>query len=294
MQSQEEIQDFCRRYFQAVKAPLLQDEPAYLQVELPRDVDKELIDRPWHWMMVETIYKDIPNTVKHLIFQQDLQREDMERPEYLTFGSLFLSKMIDSTKKRGSCTCGYQQGAMLTGTTLVPVLMITCKLSLIADRCRDEIVSYGVHLLTGEVYHDFYERVEGLTFTPQPSQLVQVETAKLSMQQGFTKIRDQVHSEIQAMNHTWAIDAQDNLSREREQLETYYQSLGLVNADTQLPDEEKAAKATLFQAELRLRLEELEWRCAPRVKIEPFQFALLYLSETVLRGANVSRERFVQ
>jgi hypothetical protein len=294
MQTQAEIQDFCRRYFQAVKAPILRDEPDYLEVELPRDVDKELIDRPWHWMMVETIYKDIPNTVKHLIFEPNVEKEGMERPEYLTWGSLFLSKMLDSTRKRGSCTCGYQQGSLLTGTTLVPVLMMTCKLSLVADRCREEIVSYGVHLLTGEVVHDFYERVEGLTFTPQPSQLVQVETAKLSMKQGFRKIRDQVQREIQAMDHQWAMDAQDNLTREKEQLETYYQSLGLVNADSQTPAEEKATKAALYEEELRLRLEELEWRCAPRVKIEPFQFALLYLSESVLRGPNVARERFVQ
>ncbi|MBL0387019.1 hypothetical protein JJB07_10190 [Tumebacillus sp. ITR2] len=281
MQNQEEIQDFCRRYFEAVQAPILRDEPNFLEVELPRDVDKELIDRPYHWMMVETIYQDYPNTIKHLIFEPTVEKEDVQRPEYLTFGSLFLSKMIDSTKKRGSCTLGYQRTGLQTGARLTPVLMMTCKISYVADRCRDEIVTYGVHLGTGDVYTDFYEQVVGLDFSPEPpppSQLVHVESPKLTVKQGYKKIRDLVQKEILAMDHTWAEEAEEHLAREREQLQTYYQSLGLVNADSTAPDEEKLTKAKLYEGELEMRLDELQKRCAPRIKIEPYQFALLYLA----------------
>ncbi|KEO82647.1 YqhG family protein [Tumebacillus flagellatus] len=279
METQAEIQDYCRRYFQAVHAPILRDLPNFLEVELPRDVDKELIDRPYHWMMVETIYQDYPNTVKQLIFEQNVNVEEMERPEYLTLGSLFLTKMIDSTKKRGSCTFGYQQGVP-TGSVLRPVLLMTCKISYVADRCRDEIVTYGVSLGSGEVYRDFYEQVVDLNFStepPSPMQLVHVEAPKLTVKQGFKKIRDQVHKEIRLLDHTWAEEAEEHLAREREQLETYYQSLGLVNADSTVPDAEKIAKARLYEDELKMRLDELEKRCSPRIKIEPFQFALLYV-----------------
>lgn len=282
MQSQEEIQAFCRRYFQAVNATIHHDEPDYLEVELPREIDKELIERPWHWMVVETIYQEVPNTIKHLIFHPDVQREGVERTEYLTFGSQFLNKLLDSTQKRGSCTCGYQVEQTSAGGTLMPVLVTTCKLSLVSDRCRDEIVSYGVHLGSGNVYPDLYERIKGLTFAPHRPHHVQVQSPTLSWQRGYQQICAQIDREIREMDHTWALDAEEHLQAEREQLQTYYQSLGLVNADTQSPAEEKAAKAALYEEELRMRLEELEWRCSPKVKVEPFQFAVLYLDEALL------------
>jgi hypothetical protein len=76
-----------------------------------------------------------------------------------------------------------------------------------------------------------------------------------------------------------------------EQLETYYESLGLVNADENKNDEEKAKKAAMYAAERELRIAELKWRCAPRVNIEPFHFGLIYVWEPTWREITSTGKR---
>lgn len=291
MESAEQIQDFCRRYFQGVGAPILIDQPDFLQVELPREIDKELTDRPYYWMYIEATNQQVPNTVLSLSFQPDVQMEGVDKIEFVTLGSFRLNKLIESAQKRGRFTRSYQQATVFGAGAYVPVLLTTFKLSFVADRRRDEMVSYAVHLGTGQVQRDFYECVEQLPFGEHPAAGSPLPAERLTLEQGYLKLRERLIEEIEGLDHAWALDADAHLAQELEQLETYYDSLGLVNADEVKSDEEKTKKAAMYAAERELRIEELKWRCAPRIGIEPFHFALLYVWDNVWSGATSTWNR---
>jgi hypothetical protein len=291
MENNTEIQDFCRRYFRAVESPVLIDQPDFLQVELPREIDKELTDRPFYWMYVEATGQDVPNSVLSLAFDPDLEVEGVDRMEFVTLGSFRLNKIIESVQKRGRYTRAYLTGGLATGRRLVPHLLTTFKLSFVADRRRDEMVSYAVNLVTGTVTRDAYELVENLPLASSPSDLSTTAEPAISPEQGYQRIRDALTEEIRALDHSWAEEAAHHLEQERSQLETYYDSLGLVNQDEVKTDEEKAKKAAMYAAERELRIAELEWRCAPRIGIEPFHFALLYLPDDVWSTTAFTRNR---
>ncbi len=280
MENKREIQDFCRRFFAAVDAPTLIDQTDFLQVELPREIDKQLTDRPYYWMYVEATGQQVPNTVLSLSFDRSVAVEGIEKIEYVTLGSFRLNKMIETAQKRGRVTRAYQQ---VSAKRLSPYLMTTFKISFLADRRRDEMVSYGVHLGHGSVEADFYPRIESLTFGEHPCSAAQVERSVLSLAEGYQLLKANITSEIAALDHSWAEDADAHLAEELEQLETYYHSLGLIHADERATDEERSQKATLYAAERDLRISELKWRCAPRIQIEPFHFAVLYVAEEALR-----------
>jgi hypothetical protein len=284
MESNAQIQEFCRRYFQAVDAPILIDQPDFLQVELPREIDKELTDRPYYWMYIEATNQQVPNSVLSLTFAPDMEIEGVDKLEFVTLGSFRLNKLIQSTQKRGRFTRAYQTLKPFTTSTLSPVLLISFKRSFVADRRRDEMVSYAVNLRTGQVLRDFYEKVEGYHFSMQPGEMAHVQPQTLSFEHGYQTIRESITQEIAALDHTWAEEADAHLTRELEQLETYYDSLGLVNDEELRTDEEKVKKAALLAAERELRISELKWRCAPRIHIEPFHFGLLYVADDVLGG----------
>lgn len=281
MENKQEIQDFCRRYFEAVGAPILIDQEDFLQVELPREIDKELTDRPYYWMYVEAMGQDVPNSVLSLAFDPDLEIEGVERMEFVTLGSFRLNKIIESTQKRGRITRAYQK---VSAKPLAPYLMTTFKLSFIADRRRDEIVSYGVHLGNGSVVRDLYERVENLAFGESPGIGAMVQPAGLTLEEGYRRLKQSLIEEIEGLDHSWAEEADAHLAQELEQLETYYESLGLVNADDAKTDDDKEKKAAMYAAERELRIAELKWRCAPRVQVEPFHFGMLYVAEDALRN----------
>lgn len=292
MESQEQIQEFCRRYFTGVGAPIHIDQPDFLQVELPREIDKELTDRPFYWMYVEATGQQVPNSVLSFSFRPDLEIEGVEKMEFVTLGSFRLNKLIESTQKRGRFAKVYQKAnALAGGGAYVPLLLTTFKLSFVADRRRDEIVSYAVHLGNGQVVRDVYERVENLAFDEQPALTSTTPATNYTVTQGYERIKQHVTADIEALDHTWAEEADANLQREMEQLETYYESLGLVNADEGKNDEEKAKKAAMYAAERELRIAELKWRCAPRVGIEPFHFALLYVFEPTWRAITSTGNR---
>ncbi|MGZ4105805.1 MAG: YqhG family protein [Tumebacillaceae bacterium] len=282
METSEQIQDFCRRYFQAVDAPILIDQPDFMQVELPREIDKELIYRPYFWMFREMAGEEIPNTILSMKFQKDIQIEGINKIDHVALGKPLLNNIIDSTKKRGRFTRAYQSLKPFTAATLTPVLLTTFKRSFVADRRLDEMISYAVNLRTEQVMRDVYEKVASLPFSAQPNNMVHLHQPTLSIEQGYQAIRQQCTAEISALDHTWAADADAHLERELEQLETYYESLGLVNSDELKTDEEKAKKAAMYAAERELRISELKWRCAPRIHIEPFHFGLLYVADGVL------------
>ena len=285
------IQAFCRRYFQAVGAPVLVDQPDFLQVELPREIDKELTDRPYYWMYVEATGQEVPNTVLSLSFAPDVEIEGVEKMEFVTLGSFRLNKIIESAQKRGRFARVYQTSGLRAGSLLHPLLLTTYKLSFVADRRRDTMVSYAVHLGTGQVIGDFYSVADGMSFASAPPALVQTAPQRLTIEQGYEKIRERVTEEIADLDHAWAEEAHLHLEGERDQLQTYYQSLGLVNSDETKSDEEKAKKAALLQEEYNLRLQELEWRCAPRIQIVPLHFALLHCTDEVCKTAALTGKR---
>ncbi|HEU4963316.1 MAG TPA: YqhG family protein [Bacilli bacterium] len=281
MENAQQIQDFCRRYFQAVEAPILVDQEDFLQVELPREIDKELIERRYYWMYIEATNQDPPNTVLSMSYRPDLQIEGVDKLDFVTLGSFLLNKIIESTQKRGRFTRAYQQG-LRPGTPLQPVLLTTFKLSFVADRRRDEIVSYAVHLGTGRVIRDFYDRVEHVSMGATASELTPPLSPRYTCEQGYELIREALQAEIEALDHTWAEEAEAHLQAELEQLETYYESLTLVSASETKNADEQQKKAGAYAAERELRVAELKWRCAPRVQIEPFHFGLLYVADDLL------------
>ncbi|WP_157729451.1 YqhG family protein [Tumebacillus algifaecis] len=281
MENQQEIQDFCRRYFQAVGATILVDQVNFLQVELPRDVDKELTDRPYYWMYVEAIGQEVPNSVLSLAFDPDLVIEGVERMEFVTLGSFRLNKIIESTQKRGRVTKAYQ---LVNAKPLAPYLMTTFKLSYIADRRRDEIVSYGVHLGTGEVVPEFDARLANLPFRETPPAAAMLQPVQLSLAEGYRRLKASLTEQIERLDHSWAEQAEAHLAQELEQLETYYESLGLLHADESKTAVEQEKKAALYAAERELRVAELRWRCAPRVQIEPFHFGWVYVADDSVRN----------
>ncbi|WP_018132437.1 YqhG family protein [Effusibacillus pohliae] len=275
-----QIQHYCRRYFQATGCPILRDEPGFLQVELPREIDKELMDRPYYWMWVEAIGQDVPPTVLNLVFDSETEIAGVERTELVALGSYRLEKIFQSAARRGQFVCQYQTAT--PSNRRVPFLLTNVKISYLADRRRDELRSFGVNLRNNQVIPDLYEAVRDLPMSCQlpehyREQLKQTGLLVASLQTGWQRIKNTILEEIRNSDHTWAELAKEQLAQEINQLETYYESLILENEE----------KMDLYSAERELRVAELKWRCQPRIQVQPLHFALLYLDPTQFTAAPV-------
>jgi hypothetical protein len=259
-----QIQDFCRRFFTATGCRILHEESDFLQVELTIEIDKELTDRPYYWLWVEATGEEVKPSILNLAFSADKQVEGIESAELVALGSFRLNRLFESARKRGQFTCQYQ---WVQEGELEPYLLISGRMSFLADRRRDEILSYGINMIDGTTVPHFFPQILDLPLSSHPSDGCRLLNPRLSYRDAWERFKETTAGEIGARNHEWAEEAKRHLKQEIEQLETYYQSL--------LIDREE--EAAVITAEKELRLAELKWRYQPRVEFVPFHIGVFYL-----------------
>jgi hypothetical protein len=283
---------FCDHYFAAVGAsPVLQSDN-YREYELPRDVDKEMTDRPYYWMWVENMQQVVPPSVLRLAFTEEALKRENERlkaealtkaeaqgmndiqrmyfrpptAEFVTLGSFRLDKLFASLDNRGKFACVMPKSATST-SNLVPWLMINALISYRCDVAEQRFISIGICLSNSQIVERFYEMIQKIEMQPMlPSTI----SDPHSIGEGWKKIRVHLEKKLMRESHNWATDAQQRLSQELVQLETYYRSI--------LPDI-PPSEHTLVETEMTRKIRELTERTQPRIDIHCKQVALVGLLE---------------
>lgn len=285
--------EFTDHYFHAVGAQTLRATDYYREFELPRDVDKELTDRPYYWLWVEKTNQEVPPTVLRLAFTEEaLLREnarlkaeaeaslegknlsDIDRmffrpptAELVTLGSFRLEKLYESLDKRGQFACVQPVGQH--SGNIVPWLLYNVQLSHRCDMVEQEIASIGICLTNGQIVENFYEMIARLQMTnANPHHLLKASTVPI--QEALRQVHAHLERKQFGQSHEWAQAAAARLAKELRQVQTYYQSI--------FPDISEDEKP-LVQAEQRRKEQELKERIGPSIEFVPTQLALVGLFE---------------
>ncbi|MCL6444215.1 MAG: YqhG family protein [Alicyclobacillus sp.] len=299
LRTEEERLAFCDQYFRAVGAKTVYSADGYREYELPRDVDKELTDRPFYWLWVEKTGQQAPPTILRLAFRESaVQREnerlyrearaakeaqgmtELERmyfraptAEYITLGSFRLDKIFLSLDGRGRFAC-VRPRTMTGDEHPVPWLMMNVLVSRRCDLVEQTYLSVGCNLKSGQTVDNFYSALVRLPMDPaDPTSCLA--SAELELADAEQRIRQHIERSVTREPTDWAADAQHRLQAELKQIEMYYGSL-LRDAP--------ADEQPLISAELARKKFELKERCQPRIELELRQLALVELPERTVAG----------
>lgn len=282
--------DWVERYFDSVNALRHPSSPNSIRVQLPREIDKELTDRPFFWMWAEAMHEDPPETVLHLQFDGAPLPEDLPQgiqKEYIVPGCYRMLRMEASAKKRGAFAVAYEHG-----TVLHPYAVFVVKVSFVSDRRIDFIESYAISLRDQRVYPDAMNRLARkklISSRPPQSQLMSL---PLDVDLLFQIMFQCTKMDISRKDETWAVEARKRLTDELSRLENYYQSMDTEVQDSEKNQSEKkgnkhaqvnqSARDSMcpksLEGEYELRKAETIWRFEPKIEVRPLQFALVYLS----------------
>ena len=141
---EDELLTYCKKYFTCVGASILPSADGSLCVELPRDVDKELTDRPFYWMWVEAMNESPANTILYLIFDKNhtkMPAIEGVKPELVTPGCYRMQRILLSAKSRGMFAAAYEASPVLT-----PFALFIVKVSFVSDLRKDFLESYAIDL----------------------------------------------------------------------------------------------------------------------------------------------------
>ncbi|MDQ0188340.1 hypothetical protein JI721_15480 [Alicyclobacillus cycloheptanicus] len=304
LRSADERIAFCDAYFSAVGARCVYQSPAYREYELPRDVDKELTDRPYYWLWVEQTDQEVPPTVLRLAFSEEAVARENERlrekamkqanfdamsevermffrpptAEYVALGSFRLDKIYESIEKRGRFAAvavmpgGPSEGERpaaqpLARTPWVPWLMVNAVVSYRCDSVQQAWYSVGVCLENGQVVDRFYPSIQRLPLQPVDPAIL-LRPGDRSVASAIASAKQKMERLASSGPETWAQAASERLRKEEQQLTTYYQSIL-----PDLPPEEHP----VVEAELANKLRQLKERMAPRIELDIRQLALVGL-----------------
>ncbi|MCY0876336.1 MAG: hypothetical protein OWT28_08720 [Firmicutes bacterium] len=312
------LESFCLRYFTGVGATIYPSPPGTLCVELPREVDKELTDRPFFWMWAEAMNENPPNTVLYLTFTEDAVTDVAPagaKVERITPGCYRMLRIMTSAKNHGAFAAAYESAPVVT-----PYAVLTVKISYMSDRRKDVLEAFAVDLrdyqITANVMPDLLAR-QLHDDRPLATKILPV---PVDFDQVFSLVMNCVQERVKNSDHTWAKEATKKLQGELAALDQYYASLATEGAETvvseptptevagvaghakvvQLQDfaqqknggvakplEEPVVSPLTRAAEQELRRAEMIWRTEPRVEVRPMQCAMVYLAQAP-RGDAVS------
>ncbi len=261
--------DYCERYFRHVGALRKPAPSDVLCVELPRDVDKELTDRPFYWMWVEAMNETPANTVLYLKFNPDstdAEAPPESKPELVVPGCYRMLRLYASAKARGAFAAAYE-----TGGVLFPYAVFVVKVSFVSDRRMDFLESYAIDLQTFQVYGDVIPELLNRALFDERPQHARLIATPIDMDKVFSLLLRCVRLDVEARDHQWAIDARRRLELELGRLDDYYTSL---HEQTRVIDPQHILP---HAAERELRIAEIVWRTEPKIEVRPLQMALVYL-----------------
>lgn len=296
LQNVNSLMKFVDSYFKAVSAKCLYQDTEYREYELPRDVDKELIERPFYWMWVEASGQEAQTTQLRLAFTQNaLERENQRlqeehtkamrqtpddfstfltgpsrapKAELLDYGSFRLDKIFSSVAKRGQFIVCQPSPALQKARqrTLVPWLLCNGVTTMRCDLTKQMWWSIGVCLQNGQIIPAFYERICHLEMVPvSPSRLLS--HISLPLDEAMDRAMREQERLIKQLPTDWAESAKQRFNTEYDQLNLYYRSLR--TEDIQQNEE--------LELEQSRKIESLAKLYVPTVEVKIVQLGLIGL-----------------
>jgi len=223
---QSDIHNFLITYFKTNGAKILEDNDAYITVQLTIDLDKELMNRPFYWHYLEkTGGQPNPATIS-FIFDPS-ETPDHIKGELIHFGSPRLHQIFNSTKKLASYIRLYENHPTISPIQkpLHPWLAANFKVSFVSDRKKDLLLSLGLHLLSGNIIENFHYKIGERLLTPKIPDFSFTLSPIIMPKSGMNRLERYVRLRLEDEDHLWAERAVTKWENDLALLEHFYSDI---------------------------------------------------------------------
>jgi hypothetical protein len=222
---QEKIHSFLERYFQANECEITENDKRYLDIQLTIELDKLLMNRPFYWHYLEKT-GGVPNPMRLSLITDPDARED-QQGEFIHFGSPRLHQIFQSTKQLGAYIRLFENATQQQGrfTPLGPWIGLNIKVSYQCDRKKDQLLSIGLHLISGQLKESFHDYLEAKMLSPKIPDYCYTLSPLIKPESGLRRIEAYVESKIADDDHTWADEARKRWQEDEELLNHFYDGL---------------------------------------------------------------------
>ena len=121
-----DLHQFLVTFFQAHQCKLIVNQPGLLKIQLTKEMDKALMNRPFYWHYIERMGQE--GEPMQLTLMTDTKQKH-ENAEWIHFGSPRLQQIMNYLKKTSKYTKLFQVVDTKVNTPLYPWLVINLKIT---------------------------------------------------------------------------------------------------------------------------------------------------------------------
>lgn len=210
------------------------------------------MNRPFYWQYVEATGAE-PNPSQLFLITNRNEITEGVYGKIIHFGSPLLNNIFRATKDLGSFVKMYEVGE----STLTPWLCINYKVSYQCHRTKEMLHSFGMNLLTGEMWTDFHAYLCTLELSEESN--AYCIPPIINPNRALQKLDETIQMIIQQDDHSWAEEAKKRWEKEIDILNYFYK------------DEER--KNERYEIEKKA----IEERYKPRIQVEIINGGVFYL-----------------
>lgn len=221
---QHEIHHFLSRFFQASGCQILENDGQMLNIQLTVDMDKRLMNRPFYWKYVEQLGQDGQPLQLNLV--TDPEQANDSDGEFIHFGSPRLHQIFQSAKDLSRHTRLFEKVENIDSRSvpLVPWIGMNMKISYKCDRKKDELVSFGLQLINGQLVKSFHEQLDKLHLTPKIPDYCFTISPLIKPGSGLKRLESYIAEYVANKDDQWAHDAERRWAEDQGLLDQFYEN----------------------------------------------------------------------
>lgn len=264
------LTQFLKTFFRHHHCEVKNLNPDSLTVQLTKQMDKVLMNRPFYWHYMESIGQEgepmcltfLTNHSKQHFSHQSIQNS-LQHEEWIHFGSPRLQQMMKHLRKTNRFIKIFQEFQTTHHTPLYPWLLINIKIRYEGIHKKEEIFSIGLNLVNGRMETEMMEKLNSYSFSQSISDYCYLISPVITIESGYKRMEKVIDEYISNQDHAWAEHSLRMLDEEILLIEHFY--------DTE-KDKEKLEK----------EVELLKRRYLPNIIYEIINGGLVYLTKESL------------
>ncbi len=221
--NQQEIENYVFRFFDAHECNLLHKNQDQLEFQLTKELDKELLNRPFYWMYMEKT-KQYPQPASlHLHFSE---KNEIKEPssKFIHFGSPLLHQIFEIAQNNGKYVKLYENAKRSSPKTtpLIPWLCMNAKVTFQTNLTKELIYSIGLNLIHGNFVEDMNLHLQEKNLESSIPHNRFTLAPIIKTKSGITRIKEHILQSVQMHPFDWAQKAENQLKTELDALESYF------------------------------------------------------------------------
>ncbi|HEY4602625.1 MAG TPA: YqhG family protein [Cerasibacillus sp.] len=256
-----QLDHFFSTYFKAHQCDVHLKENGILKVQLTKEMDQALMNRPFYWHYMEKTGQT--GEPMQLTIITDPSHPDQQPGEWGHLGSPRLQQIIDHLKMNETHAKLYHHISPTTETPLYPWLVTNIKIIYQGKQTREELFSIGLNLINGMMQTNMMEALNTLSFQRTIPDFCFPLSPLIRLKSGYRRIENVLKQYINDQDHTWVKETLDMREHELSLLQHFYET----------GDEEHEALYKKEETDIKNRLQ-------PKIHVHVINGGLFYLNQS--------------